>query len=615
MTLPSDPYSLLHLHASGRGLTRDSIRTIVEHIQIVSFQAGDVVLHPNQLVDALYLVSAGRLRVAMVLPGGVERTISYVGRDDQVGLLALHQDEPTQIKVVAEQPTISLRIPREQALRLIHECPLWGRNLLRAVGPQVRNTVLGLKQRNRKRVIVLIHATQQTRQFTLQLVEALTNLGETVGVASDRHDTLGLDLPRSMSLLNSLGDQLPADDVRRELAAWSDVERVILDCQLSSSVGYLYDLIVAGEAIYCVCGSDVASELAVALKPILERSPRLREKIFAIRLLDEHEQVAPLVPELNDCCAHDFKMHWILRGNHAPAPTRQPGMTRLLHHLRDASVGLALGGGAARGMAHLGVLQVIEEAGITIDCMSGTSAGALVGIPFAAGYGADFLIDAFATDLKPGWIYRMLPYGDVAYVLLKYRFGGWDPMLRKYLKDWQLRQLPTPFSSVAVDLVAAEPVVRSEGDAAKAILESINLPGIARPICVDGKTLVDGGVLDVVPADVVAGQGANLIISSDVSAHIAFEFYGNRPETPTEAMKRPSGAASLIRTRTVQDRNIRSIGGGAADIVIAPDVSGVQVTDFKHADKIAVLGREAAEAALPELKRVLHELDPQLFPL
>ncbi len=262
----------------------------------------------------------------------------------------------------------------------------------------------------------------------------------------------------------------------------------------------------------------------------------------------------------------------------------------------------------------LGVLQVIEETGITIDRLSGTSAGALAGIPWAAGYTADFLIDAFVTDLKPAWMYRMLPYGDAIYALLKYRFGGWDPMLRKYLNDWQLQQLAVPFSSVTVDLVAAEPVVRSDGDATMAVLESINLPGISRPICSDGKALVDGGVLDVVPADVVVNQGANVVISSDVSAKIAFEFYGNRPDTPTAEMKRPSGTASLIRMRTVQDRNIRSIGGGAADIVIEPDVSTVELTDFKHADRTAKIGRAAAEAALPELKRVLHEMDPQLFP-
>ena len=188
-------------------------------------------------------------------------------------------------------------------------------------------------------------------------------------------------------------------------------------------------------------------------------------------------------------------------------------------------------------------------------------------------------------------------------------------MLRKYLNDWRLEQLAIPFSAVAVDLVSAEPVIRRSGDAVDALLESINLPGIARPICRDGQALVDGGILNVVPADVLVDQGANLVISSDVAAKIPFEFAGNTPETPTAQMNRPGGIAGLVRSRTVPDRNIRAVGGGAADIVIEPDVSTVELTDFKNAAKIAELGYTATQAALPEIRRVLHEMDPQLFPL
>jgi NTE family protein len=78
-------------------------------------------------------------------------------------------------------------------------------------------------------------------------------------------------------------------------------------------------------------------------------------------------------------------------------------------------------------------------------------------------------------------------------------------------------------------------------------------------------------------------------------------------------MKVPGGIAALVRMRTVQDRNIRSIGGSAADIVIEPDVSAVQLSDFKRAPEIAKIGRDAVEEGLPELRRILHEMDPQLF--
>jgi predicted acylesterase/phospholipase RssA len=290
-------------------------------------------------------------------------------------------------------------------------------------------------------------------------------------------------------------------------------------------------------------------------------------------------------------------------------------LERIVHHLRGVSIGLALGGGAARGMAHLGVLNVLENEGITIDRMSGTSAGALTGIGYAAGISADFLIAAFAKDLKPAWHYRLLPYGDAWYMLGKYRRGGWEGMLRKHFLNWRLEQLPIPFTAVAADLVSASEVRRISGDATDALLESINLPVMSRPICRDGMVLVDGGVLNVVPANVLVEQDANVVVAVDVSAKIGFEFRGNRPNTPTKQMKVPSTAQTAIRVRTVQDRNIRSLGTGAADLVIEPDVSEVEVSDFQHAPEIAAFGRSAAEQAMPKLWRILHQVDPQLFPL
>ncbi|MGI9457820.1 MAG: patatin-like phospholipase family protein, partial [Aeoliella sp.] len=405
-------------------------------------------------------------------------------------------------------------------------------------------------------------------------------------------------------------------EFRELVGSWSDVDRVIMDGHLNSARNHVSELVTACDAVYCFCTSDTAPSFVKSLQPLIRESESLREKISVIYVLDPHEPVAPVTPGVTEICSSDFKLHWDgCSAVDSPACSQHAGLSRILHHLRGVSIGLALGGGAARGMAHLGVLQVLEQAGITIDRMSGTSAGALTGIVYAAGFSADTCINSFAADLTPGLGYRMIPYGDAFYVFFKYRLGGWDRMLRKYLNDWRLEQLTIPFSSVAVDLVSAEPVIRRDGDATHALLESINLPGIARPICRNGEALVDGGVLNVVPADVLVNQGANLVVSSDVSARISFEVAGNRPDTPTAQMKRPSGTASLIRTRTVQDRNIRAIGGSAADIVIEPDVSTVEMTDFKHAKKIAKLGRAAAEEALPELKRVLHDMDPQLFPL
>ena len=154
-------------------------------------------------------------------------------------------------------------------------------------------------------------------------------------------------------------------------------------------------------------------------------------------------------------------------------------------------------------MAHLGVLKALEQSGIVVDMIAGTSAGAMAGILCAAGYDADYIVDRFMEDLKPSWQFRMLPHANHLYLLYKYRRGHFDRMLRKYLSDWTLQQLPIPIKSVTVDLVSGKQVVRDQGDAVNAILESINLPVFSQPICRDGQALIDGGLVNNIPADVL----------------------------------------------------------------------------------------------------------------
>ncbi len=609
-----DPAVLFRVHQSSRGLTDEQIHTIAQHVEVVRFEDNQIVHRPDEKVQALLLILAGRLRTSVVLPGGSEQPLLYYRRDEQFGLLGLTQHEPFPISVVAEQQTLVLRIPAQTAEQLMADVPLWRRNLLRSLGPQMKDALLGQDTRQRRRFVVMIHTCTASRHLTTLLAEQLTHLGERVGLLSDHPDPMESCPHWSASLLHADGSTLTHEEVRSRIGEWSEADRILLDIDLCNTGDYLIPLMSACAAAYWFCTSVSTDRVAETLRDIRNTSPELCEKMCVVRLLSPHEPVASLNPALSEVCGNELKLHWNGCGPDSPARSQQAGLERLIRHLRGVSIGLALGGGAARGMAHLGVLQAFDRAGISFDRMSGTSAGALTGILYAAGYSADYLIEAFSRDLKPGWLYRLLPGGDGLYVFLKYRLNGWDRMLRKYLHDWDLQQLAIPFSSVGVDLVSGTAVVREQGDAIHALLESINLPGIARPICRDGQALVDGGVLNVVHSDILVGQGSNLVIASDVAAKIALEFAGNRPETPTGDMKVPGGIAAVVRTRTVQDRNIRSVGGDAADIVIEPDVSRVKLTDFKNARNTAELGRAATEAVLPSVRSVLHNLDPQLFP-
>jgi predicted acylesterase/phospholipase RssA len=199
-------------------------------------------------------------------------------------------------------------------------------------------------------------------------------------------------------------------------------------------------------------------------------------------------------------------------------------------------------------------------------------------------------------------------------LLFKYRTGQFDPMLRQYLKSARLEQLFVPMHTITVDLISGKDVVRSRGDAVHGIVESINLPLLSSPINRDGESLVDGGLINNVPANVLAARGCNFVIAVSVTAKMESEFARNRPDTPASRMRRASTIQTLLRSFLVQSHNVNSIGVQTADFIIEPDVTCFELSAFGRAAELAEAGDRATQEAVPQLKALLHRVDPLLFP-
>jgi predicted acylesterase/phospholipase RssA len=266
-------------------------------------------------------------------------------------------------------------------------------------------------------------------------------------------------------------------------------------------------------------------------------------------------------------------------------------------------------------MSHLGVLKALEQNGIVVDVIAGTSAGAMTGVLYCAGLDCDYSASQFAADLTLPWLFRRIRSGGYWYLLYKYRRGHFDPMLRRYLADWKLEQLPLPCLAVSVDLVSGQPVVRDRGDAVHAVLESINLPGLSQPICRNGQALVDGGLVNNIPADVLAARGCNFVIAVSVTARIEKQFGGNQPDTPTPRMRRPSTLQTLFRSLEVQNHILNGLGVQGAELTIEPNVTGFDLSEFMRAQELAATGEQAALGQIPRIKQLLARLDPELFRL
>jgi predicted acylesterase/phospholipase RssA len=246
--------------------------------------------------------------------------------------------------------------------------------------------------------------------------------------------------------------------------------------------------------------------------------------------------------------------------------------------------------------------------------IAGTSAGAMTGTLYAAGLEPDFLVDRFVNDLRPSWFFRCIPRGDQWYLLYKYRMGRFDPMLRRYLKDISIEQLSVPMHAVTVDLIRGQSIVRETGDAVHGILESINLPVLSTPIRRPGQALIDGGLINNIPADVLVSRGCNFVIAVSVSAKLEDEFARNRPDTPLSGMRRASTIQTVLRSLLVQSTSVNAIGVEPADVVIEPEVTGFDLTEFTRTDELAAIGEKSTKEAIPEIKRLLNRLDNKMFP-
>jgi NTE family protein len=257
-------------------------------------------------------------------------------------------------------------------------------------------------------------------------------------------------------------------------------------------------------------------------------------------------------------------------------------------------VGLALGGGVVRGIAHLGVLTVLVEAGIPIDCISGTSVGALIAAAYASGRSPEELLK---NALEFRWHRLIKP------VLSRRGFFSFAPLthwIKRELGDLQLEDLGIPCAIVATDLRCGEPVAFVQGNMPVIVQASCSVPGVVVPVELGGRLLCDGGVSDMLPVAILREMGAEYVIAVDVFAYGIREWLG------------PLGYL-IAGLEILLERS----GGGFedADCLISPPLAGKTYLRFSRSMDIYEVGRQAALEKLDSIRSTLgltHDNDQGL---
>ncbi len=302
-------------------------------------------------------------------------------------------------------------------------------------------------------------------------------------------------------------------------------------------------------------------------------------------------------------------LHWLKRAPRAP---ETPEVDRQERASARPKIGLALGGGAARGWSHIGVLRALKSAGIEPDVIAGTSMGAVVGGAHAAGRLEE--LEDWARSVTRR---RMLRFLDVKLwstgLIGGSRLAG---QLKETFGDVAIEELPLRYAAIATEIGTGHEIWLTQGSLVEAMRASYALPGIFPPVKVAGRWLMDGALVNPIPVSAARALGARVVIAVNPNADMfgrgtVIQEHGLEPAAEAAAIYEPRGVSAVMveAFNITQDRIARSrLAGDPPDLMIAPKLGHMGMFEFARADEAIRLGAEAAERALPELNEAIAAL-------
>jgi NTE family protein len=550
-----------------------ALRNLLAEANWFALPGGTLLERDGENNAALFLVVTGSLGVFVSDEQGQRQLVAHVPAGETVGEMSLIAGSSNHsAQLVALRDTELLRISPDGFEALIARHPRVMMNLMQIL-------VKRLKDANRG------HSTK-SRPKTFAIVPLQDGLSE-VPIAQRLTNALA-----AMGCRAAVLDSSASDQTAEWFNSFEQAHDIVFYRGDAPDSPWTHLCLRQADRILLLARANQSLPLApLDLPAFKERASGLPEL-----LLLHPDGASAVLPDSFSVRSGLFRAHHHLRAGH------QADVARVARFIAGRAVGLVLAGGGARGFAHIGIIKALKEAGVPFDQLGGTSMGAIIAAGLAREWGLEEMRDrmraVFVSDN---------PLSDYTLPLIAIVRGKKvSKRLREHFDEVCIEELPLPFFAVSSDLTTGRIHVHRDGKLWRALRASVALPGILPPVTHHGHLLVDGGVMNNLPVDVMREQagGAGPIIACDITGEINLqaqdERYGERPwRLLWKGMRgNPSILSILMRSGTVGSEAQRRVVREQCDFLIEPPMPDINLRDWKKFDQAIQEGYDTARACI-----------------
>ena len=567
-----------------------ALRDIEAQLEWIELEREDILFHNGESSDSIYVIVNGRLRAYVETDSGERKILGEMVKGEIVGEIGLFTREPRNATVYAVRNSTLVRMGRSEFEGLIKQYPEVMMSLTKGLIARLKSSIA--EQSPDSGVNIAVVSAQQNvpmAGFTRQFAEALKKCGETLHLSSEKFDGL-------VGISGASEKLKPSDPYCTRLNAWLDEQEA----------NHKF-LIFEGEnkpsawSTRCIQQADIIMIVAnvrerVQLGEMANDLTRSKSSPFAARqmLVLLHDDSDRLPIETGKWLSlTSAERHCHIRSG------RTADFERLARIVTGKGIGLVLGGGGARGFAHIGVIRALQESGVPIDMVGGTSMGAIISAQHAMGWSYDEML----RQNRRAWV-EMKPHKEFTLPVIALTRGIRGEEVGEMLYgERKIEDLWTNYFCISCSLTKAEAVIHGRGLLRKAVMASSALPGIAVPVIDAGNVLVDGGLLNNLPADVMKDKCGGEVIAVDVGSELRLTADFQEFPSPWKI----ASSTMLPFQQPIQSLNIfhlllgATFVGGAnkvdqlkkyADYYLRPPIDKFSLLDLDKLEEIAEVGYE-----------------------